>query len=355
MSTEFYFRLAGMIVFALIGTRFGVLNANILNLPSDVGGLIFSLVGSLSGLIATPWLTTRPAKWFRHLLLESPIEIVVASMFGLLFGLILALLLVYPLSLLPDFLGIYLPIAAVVVTSYFGVFLFASRTYDLFGLLQHVLGRGAGEWGEMGASLPEMVIDTSVIIDGRILDIAKTGFLKGSYLVPQLVLSELQNIANSSDPLRRQRGRHGLDILNKLKGERGINVIVIDDDPPGIDAVDAKLVEIAKTYGASLMTNDFNLSGVANVQGVTVLNMNELALALQPDILPGEKIAVQVISEGREPGQGVGYLKDGTLIVVEGGKRYLDRTINVIITRYTRSPAGKMYFGVHENEIDKYR
>jgi uncharacterized protein YacL len=163
----------------------------------------------------------------------------------------------------------------------------------------------------------------------------------------------LQHIANSSDPIRRQRGRHGLEVLNKLKQEGSNIVQVIDDEPEGVAEVDVKLVEVAKARGIPLMTNDFNLNGVANVHGVPVLNINELSLALQPVYLPGEEITVQIISEGREYDQGVGYLQDGTMVVVEGGRRYLDRTIRVVITRYIRSAAGKMYFAVHVDEAKR--
>lgn len=351
MSIEFLFRVIGMIILSIVGARFGVLNAEPLSLPEDASGLIFSLVGALTGLILTPWFTTYPAKSFRKTLTETPIVMVLASMVGLLFGLVVAILIAYPLSLLPDLLGIYMPLVAVFVSAYFGIFLFYQRAFDIFALFR--IGLPPGALNLSGELLPnEIIIDTSVIIDGRILEISKTGFLSGTFIVPQIVLEELQNIANSSDPMRRQRGRHGLDVLNKLKQERDVIVTIVDDNPPDVDAVDAKLVEIAKEYGAPLMTNDFNLNGVAGVHGITVLNLNELALALQPDLLPGEMINVQIISEGREQGQGVGYLKDGTMIVVEGGKRYLDRTINVVITRYIRSSAGKMYFGVHEKDAE---
>lgn len=351
MTIEFTFRILGMIVFAAIGARFGVATADAVNLPQDVNGLIFSLVGALSGLIVTPWITTRPAKTIRRFLLHSPIEVLVTSLIGLTFGLIIALLLAWPLSLLPDIFGQYLPLATAITAAYFGIILFSARSYDIVSFVQALFGRGKG-FGELaGKSTTAVLVDTSVIIDGRILEMSKAGFVRGTILVPQFILSELHNIANSSDPLRRQRGRHGLEVLNKLKQE-GLNAIqVIDDEPEGADSVDTKLVEVAKTRGIPLLTNDFNLNGVAGVHGIEVLNINELALALQPVLLPGEQIVVQIISEGREPDQGVGYLKDGTMVVVEGGRRYLDRSIPVAITRYIRSSAGKMYFGVHADEL----
>jgi uncharacterized protein YacL len=349
MSVEFIFRILGLVVFSVIGARFGVASAEALNLPEDGNGLIFSLVGALTGLILTPWITTRPAKTFRRYLLDSPIEVLITSMGGLLFGLIIALLLVWPLSLLPDLLGIYLPIIAALVSAYFGIVLFSSRAPDILMTLRFFFGRDTGLFSGSAKDI-SVLVDTSVIIDGRIFEMSKTGFIPGNILIPQFVLSELQHIANSSDPIRRQRGRHGLDVLNKLKQEGNNIVQVIDDEPEGVNEVDEKLVEVAKARGIPLMTNDFNLNGVANVHGVPVLNINELSLALQPVYLPGEEITVQIISEGREYDQGVGYLQDGTMVVVEGGRRYLDRTIRVVITRYIRSSAGKMYFAVHVDD-----
>jgi uncharacterized protein YacL len=235
------------------------------------------------------------------------------------------------------------------VAAYFSVLVFASRAMDMWAFLRRMMGQ-EGKLGLSNNAYGGVLLDTSVIIDGRILELSKTGFIPGTIYVPQFVLAELQNIANSSDPLRRQRGRHGLDTLNKLKQE-GTNVVqVIDDDPESSNLVDAKLVEVAKTRQIALMTNDYNLNGVATVNNVPVLNLNELSLALQPALLPGEEINVLIIAEGREQDQGVGYLRDGTMVVVENGRRYLDRTIRVVISRYIRSNAGKMYFAIPRDE-----
>ncbi|MBZ0309298.1 MAG: PIN domain nuclease [Anaerolineae bacterium] len=353
MSIEFVFRILGMIVFAIIGASFGVSAADTFNLPEDANALLFSLVGALFGLIVSPWLTTRPAKSLRRMLMESPIEILLNSLIGLVVGLFIALLLVWPLSLLPGWLGQYAPIISSLIASYFCIVLFSSRTFDILNFFRHLSG------ASMTSILPSLnvdygvILDTSVIIDGRILDISKSGFIQGILYVPQFVLSELHNIANSSDPIRRQRGRHGLEILNKLKQEGMNPVQVIDDNPEAIEAVDAKLVEVAKIRTLPLMTNDFNLNSVAGVHGVQVLNLNDLSLALQPALLPGEELDIRIIQEGREPDQGVGYLEDGTMVVVEGGKRYLDRSLTVVITRYIRSAAGKMYFAIPERDTHR--
>lgn len=353
MSIEFVFRIAGMIIFAFVGASFGVSTADALNLPEDANGLLFSLVGALFGLIISPWLTTRPAKSVRRILLQSPVELLLTSLVGLVVGLFIALLLVWPLSLLPGWLGQYSPIIASAVAAYFCIVLFSARAFDLLSVLRRFRPTTQPNLLAVAAMDLGVLLDTSVIIDGRILDISKIGFIPGTLLVPQFVLSELHNIANSSDPIRRQRGRHGLDVLNKLKQE-GVNPVqVIDDNPEHIEAVDAKLVEVAKERNMPLMTNDFNLNSVAGVHGVQVLNLNDLSLALQPALLPGEELDIRIIQEGREPDQGVGYLPDGTMVVVEGGKRYLDRSITVIITRYIRSAAGKMYFAIPERDANR--
>lgn len=188
------------------------------------------------------------------------------------------------------------------------------------------------------------ILDTSVIIDGRIADISETGFLEGILIIPRFVLNELQQIADSADSLKRQRGRRGLDILNKIK--KGIKTIVqiVDDDFPEIKSVDEKLIEIAKKYSAKIITNDYNLNKVAQIHGVQVLNINELANALRPIVLPGEELTVQIIREGKDPNQGVGYLEDGTMVVVEDGIQYLGKKIDVVVTSVLQTTAGRMIF-----------
>jgi uncharacterized protein YacL len=349
MSIEFFFRIGGMVVFAILGARFGVSTAEDFNLPADANGLVFLLVGALTGLILTPWLTIRPISQIRRVLLRVAVEVLATSLIGLVFGFVISLPLVFTFSLLPGLFGTYLPAAAVLVCGYFGVVIFSARAYDLLNFFRSFLGLGQASIRPF--SNTAVLLDTSVIIDGRILELSKTGFLQGRLLVPQFVLNELQNIANSSDPSRRQRGRHGLEVLSKLRQE-GLNPLeVIEDNPENIQPVDLKLIEVAKNRDIPLMTNDFNLNGVAGLQGVKILNMNDLSLAIQPILLPGEKVVLQIVSEGREHEQGVGYLKDGTMVVVEGGKHYLDRSINVLITRFIRSSAGRMYFGINSADV----
>lgn len=194
------------------------------------------------------------------------------------------------------------------------------------------------------------ILDTSVVIDGRIADVCQSGFAEGPLIIPQFVLRELQQIADSSDASKRARGRRGLDILNHMREEMGLNLKVIDEDFPHIRDVDAKLVALAKKLNAKVVTNDFNLNKVAEIQGVKVLNINDLANALRPVILPGEILMVRVLKEGKETGQGVAYLEDGTMVVVDNGIKYLGKNVEVFITSVLQTAAGRMIFGKPKEE-----
>lgn len=188
------------------------------------------------------------------------------------------------------------------------------------------------------------ILDTSVIIDGRIADICETGFVEGTLITPRFVLDELQHIADSSDSLKRSRGRRGLDILNRMQKSVGVNIEVVDQDFPKIKGVDGKLIALAKKMGGKIITNDFNLNKVAELQGIKILNVNELANALKPVVLPGELMTVKVIKEGKEPGQGVAYLDDGTMVIVDNAVRHQGETVEVIVTSVLQTTAGRMIF-----------
>jgi uncharacterized protein YacL len=194
-----------------------------------------------------------------------------------------------------------------------------------------------------------LLVDTSAIIDGRIADISKAGFIDGTLLVPRFVLQELQHIADSADSLRRARGRRGLDMLNRLQKEAVVPLQISEVDADDVVGVDAKLVKIARTYHCPVITNDFNLNRVAELQGVKVLNINELANAVKPVVLPGEEMHVHVIQEGKELGQGVAYLDDGTMVVVENGRRYMNSDVDVVVTRVLQTVAGRMIFAQMKN------
>jgi len=199
--------------------------------------------------------------------------------------------------------------------------------------------------GEPGGAAQAKVLDTSVIIDGRIADISTALFLEGALLVPQFVLRELQMVADSADPLKRQRGRRGLEILQRMQKNDVLHVEIVEDDFPQIPDVDMKLIELAKRYNARILTNDYNLNKVATLQGLEVLNINQLANALKPVVLPGEPLHVFILREGKEYGQGVAYLDDGTMVVVDGGRRLINRAVDIVVTSVHQTTAGKMIFG----------
>lgn len=193
------------------------------------------------------------------------------------------------------------------------------------------------------------ILDTSVIIDGRVADVCETGFLSGDLIIPQFVLHELQMIADSQEATKRTRGRRGLDILNKMRKQSYVNVIIKDIDYASVKDVDQKLIIMAKETGHAILTNDFNLNKVAEVHSIQVLNMNQLANALKPIVLPGENMRVQIIKEGKEPSQGVAYLDDGTMVVVDNGRRYLGKNVDATVTSVLQTPAGRMIFAVMKN------
>jgi uncharacterized protein YacL len=199
------------------------------------------------------------------------------------------------------------------------------------------------------------ILDTSVIIDGRISDVCAAGFLDGVLVIPQFVLRELQQVADSPDPLKRNRGRRGLDILQKMQKMATVIVQIVDDDFPRVRDVDMKLIELAKSYEAKIVTNDFNLNKIAQLQGVEVLNINELANALKPIVLPGETMRVFILKEGKEYNQGVAYLDDGTMVVVDNARKMISKTIDISVTSVLQTTAGKMIFGKYDERHAQQR
>ena len=336
-------RLVGAIVLAAVGWQVGSTA-----LPNVTAGeqlraqIAFLACGFGLGLLLTPFVTTRPYHRVRELAHRAPTADLVAAIIGLLLGLVFAALLSFPLSAMPWYFGRFLPIVMAAVLAYLGATVMVARKPDLLGIV-------AGRWNPSGkapatAQGDQILVDTSAIIDGRIADITQTGFISGTLIVPRFVLKELQHIADSPDALRRNRGRRGLDILNKLKKDSLVALKVLDSDADGVLDVDGKLVEVAKQLHCAIITNDFNLNRVAALQGIRVLNINELANALKSVVLPGEEMTVRIIQEGKEIGQGVGYLDDGTMVVVEGGRRHLNSEITIIVSRVLQTAAGRMIF-----------
>jgi uncharacterized protein YacL len=352
MSTEFILRIVGMVVLGVIGGLWGFQFGGNNFGESLRYALIIGLIASLAGLVLTPYVTTRPARVIRGRLSRLSAETLFAGLTGLVVGLLTAALLAFPLSLLPEPLGEILPFVGVLVFSWLGVSLFVMRQGDIMGLFGTLSGRG----GESGSSSSwtnlnrTILLDTSVIIDGRVADIAKTGFLPGTLLIPRFVLNELQYIADSPDGLRRQRGRRGMEVLAELQKLPNILVRISDINAEGVREVDDKLVVLARQLRCPILTNDYNLNRVAELQGVTILNINELANAVKSVVLPSERMNLNIFQEGKEFGQGVGYMDDGTMVVVENGHDYIGEYKDVVVTKVLQTAAGRMIFARVEED-----
>ena len=291
-----------------------------------------------------PFLTTRPYRALQQRIKQTPATDLVAAVTGLVLGLLIAVLLSFPLSLLPSPFREILPIIAAVVFAPAGHVHADQPPARFCAAVLRPIAAALDRGRAVLLDERSVLLDTSVIIDGRIADISRTGFLSGIMLVPRFVLNELQHIADSSDALRRNRGRRGLDILNRMQKDTARPLRITDMDVDEVREVDDKLIALAKRLKCPVLTNDYNLNRVAEIQGVTVLNVNELANAVRLVFLPGESMHIEIIQEGKEVGQGVGYLDDGTMIVVEEGRRYIGATINVIVTKVLQTAAGRMIF-----------
>jgi len=365
----------------------GIFRLTMANLLCILAG---ASIGGLAGFFVSPYLIGKLGKFTSFVekqLNKMPINDVIAGAIGLAIGLILANLLGNAFSRIP-IVGNYIPIIFSLVLGYLGVRITIKKRKELTSSLDfipHMIKdvlknrEAAKNEKESEKVAPEPVkveekpvqeeilpveppskvnlikikkrddknyklLDTNVIIDGRIADICKTGFLEGTLLIPVFVLEELQYIADSSDTLRRVRGRRGLDVLQKIREDETLEVEIMNVNFDDIQGVDSKLVRLAQKVGGKIITNDFNLNKVAQLRDVEVLNINELSNAVKPVVIPGETMKVQVVKDGKEPGQGVAYLDDGTMIVIENGHRYLSRTISVEVTSALQTAAGRMIF-----------
>jgi uncharacterized protein YacL len=348
-------RLLGIVLGGLIGLALarpaGLLltdpSAGITVTPSGGVFLIAWIAAwAVVGFAILPYLTIVPARWLYKAVQQLSTAEFVTAVVGLLLGLLMGLLLGLPLSQLEGPAGTWLPLGVSLFLGLGMVGLTVAKREDLL-LAAEAIGlvrRPTTSAATVAVGDPHIVVDTSAIIDGRIKDIVESGFIYGTLVVPKFVLEELQHIADSSDTLRRNRGRRGLDILAQMQKDSSTPVEIVDDDVPEIGEVDAKLIALAQARSKAILTNDFNLNRVAELQGIRVLNINSLANAVKPAVLPGEELRVRVIQEGKEAGQGVGFLDDGTMIVVEGGVRYIDKDLDVAVTRVLQTVAGRMIF-----------
>ena len=348
MRVERVFRLLGLVLGFIAGfeyARFIITEAGIHDYQiRAILVLLTVLAGALFGFFGLPYVTTKPFFWLEDKLNVTPLPDLVAATVGLVVGLLLAAMVGLFLARLPWYLGFVISLVVAVVFSYWGVTIGLNRRNEMVALFLGPARAAGAAVGGGKRRTGETLLDTSVIIDGRITDIAQTGFIEGRLLVPHFVLAELQYIADSSDALRRNRGRRGLEVLNILQKEPLVDIEFIDEDIPEVNEVDAKLIRLARKKQAAIMTNDYNLNRVAQLEGVRILNLNNLANALKPVVIPGEEMEVLVIKEGKEANQGVGYLDDGTMIVVENGRRFMNQTVSVVVTSVLQTSAGRMIF-----------
>ena len=331
------------------------------------------VVGGIAGYLVSPYFVAKLQKfsiWVEGQLSKMPLQDVIAGVVGLAIGLIIANLLGGTFVNIPV-IGNYLPVLFSIVFGYLGIHIVVRKQKEigeLFGRMMKLkkkpreklgedgtvqpaaqpvpvaLAMPAGGYGSYDSLVGCKLLDTSVIIDGRIADICGTGFLDGKLLIPVFVLEELQHIADSADALKRVRGRRGLDILQKIRTESGLQVEIINQDFEDITEVDSKLIRLGQQLGGKIVTNDYNLNKVSELQGVPVLNINDLSNAVKPVVIPGENMHVTVVKEGKEQGQGIAYLDDGTMIVIENGRYHLNKSIEVEVTSALQTSAGRMIF-----------
>ncbi|MDW7754939.1 MAG: TRAM domain-containing protein [Brevefilum sp.] len=361
MSIELIARIIGLILFVFAGTFLGEPLSSLINeiwkanpLSTIIYQIITAAVMGIIGFLIAPWISIKPVNTIRKQLSKLSAHSLFYGLIGLIFGLITAALLAYPISLLPSPFGSIIPFIAVLLFGYLGIVLFVSREKDLQKVFRSFSEGGSDADDKTDTTglqdTRRILVDTSAIIDGRIADIAKTGFIPGRLLIPRFVLNELQYVSDSADNLRRQRGRRGMEVLAELQKETAVPVTITDIDVEGVREVDERLVVLARQLSCPILTNDYNLNRVAELQGVTVLNINELANAVKAILLPGETLEMKIIQEGKEYGQGVGYMEDGTMVVVEDGHKYIGRSIDITVTKVLQTAAGRMIFAKPEND-----
>jgi len=329
----------------------GFLSVSFINSGDTVATILLFVLGGLAGgaigFVMSPFFIKHLWKftyWVEARLNKMPIYDVLAGALGLAIGLIISNLIGSAFMHIP-IIGNYIPGISSIILGYLGMNIAINKREELFLMMVSLPWKGKEKPREKISEAEQYkILDTSVIIDGRIADICASGFVEGLLVVPVFVLEELQHIADSSDLLKRNRGRRGLDILNRMQKELALSVQINDRDFDDIAEVDSKLVKLAQVMGGKLVTNDYNLNKVAELQGVKVLNINELSNSVKPVVLPGEEMVVHVVKDGKEFGQGIGYLDDGTMIVVDSGKKHIGDTIGVLVTSVLQTAAGRMIF-----------
>ena len=303
----------------------------------QIGGAPWGLQGAGAG-VAVSFLIILMERGMDKISLRGLSSVV----FGLILALIISKFLSNAIDLIPSLDPVFassIKLVLILILCYFGI-VFSVRGRDEFNLIIPYV-----KFDRQDQKDAVLLLDTSIVIDGRILDICQTKFIEGRFVLPRFVLKELHQVADSQDALKRGRGRRGLDVLNKLKKIPSLNLKIDEEDFPSLSSVDEKLVKMAKVLGAKILTTDYNLNKVAEFQGVTILNVNELAQALRPVVLPGELMEVRLVKEGKEPNQAIGYLDDGTMVVVENARRHLGSAKKVVVSSVLQTAAGRMIFG----------
>jgi uncharacterized protein YacL len=359
-QVKLIFRLIGLLIFGSAAIALGELIIQVPAFPISFriyALILLGVLGGVAGYIVTPKLILRPVNRLRRLIQQVPASDIFAATLGLFVGLAFGAISAYPLSLLPNPLGQFLPFIVAAAFGYAGLAIVIARPDLLQGMRARLFPKDEPlevvqdvPPTEEPPRLPTILLDTSVIIDGRIADICRTGFIQGELIVPLFVLNELQHVADSADTLRRNRGRRGLEILRQLQEESPVPVRLTEADVPMVREVDDKLIALAKEMNSSILTNDYNLNRVAELQSVNVLNVNELANAVKTVLLPGEDFTIHIMQEGKEYNQGVGYLDDGTMVVVEDGADYIGATVDVTVSKVLQTAAGRMIFARPKEE-----
>lgn len=347
-------RFASPLLTYLISAELSRMDVFGITLVNLVSVLLGGAVGGIIGFMVSPYLIKKLSRfsiWVELQLNNMPIHDVIAGACGLAIGLIIANLLGAAFSPIP-IVGNYVPIILSIIFGYLGIHIVMKKRKEIAALFEFIprltkermRDKEQKKEKEQDVDRHYKLLDTSVIIDGRIADICKSGFIEGTLLIPVFVLEELQHIADSADLLKRNRGRRGLDVLKKIQSEYGMFVQIDDRDFDDITEVDSKLVKLGQLVHGKIITNDYNLNKVSELQGVPVLNINELSNAVKPVVIPGEDMVVTIVKDGKEYGQGVAYLDDGTMIVVEGGKKHMNENIEVAVTSVLQTAAGRMIF-----------
>lgn len=348
ISLNFLVRIAGMLVLAYLGNQIGTALAS--NPPSATEALaiqLLTLAGAGLGLLTAHHWTIEPITRMLVYVRAITLDELIALAFGALCGLIFALLLAIPLGYLPAPLGQFLPIIIAVGLGYLGAVLAATRRKEFSTMFRNSRTQSLvvpSQLRDAFNPLHRYLIDTSAIIDGRIVQVSETGFIDGKLLVPRFVLNELQTLADSSDDMRRGKGRRGLEILNDMQKDARVPLEIIDTEIHNGEPVDDRLIALAQQYRCPLITNDYNLGRVAQLQGVTVMSLNQLADAVRPPVIPGQDIHVTIRDVGREREQGISFLEDGTMVVVEDARRLVGREVAAVVTRVHQTQTGRIVF-----------